>query len=135
HWFTKVFPCAAAARAYDNVALCPASCKVNRPVRSMGPFILPLRMCTLVEGKDLNPVRALAGGIASDQFEAPFSASIAYDESVSDFSPATTTKRPVGSMANPRGCFSVGVLPRYVSFPLVPSTRNAPSVLVVRSEA
>src|SRR5215813_5882112 len=28
-----------------------------------------MRVQTLVEGKDLNPVRALAGGIASDQFE------------------------------------------------------------------
>src|SRR5262249_32787097 len=43
HWFTKVFPCvAAAARAYDNVASCPASCKVNRQVRSMGPFTLTI---------------------------------------------------------------------------------------------
>jgi Resolvase, N terminal domain len=27
-------------------------------------------------------------------------------------SPDTTTKRPVGSILKPRGCFSVGVLPR-----------------------
>ena len=36
---------------------------------SMGPFTLALRVGPLVEGKDLNPVRALAGGIACDQFE------------------------------------------------------------------
>ena len=29
-----------------------------------------------------------------------------------DCSPDTTTKRPVGSILKPRGCFSVGVLPR-----------------------
>src|SRR5262245_13692724 len=36
---------------------------------SMPSGIKPLRICTLVEGKDLDPVRTLAGGIASDQFE------------------------------------------------------------------
>ena len=33
---------------------------------SMGPFTLALRVGPLVEGKDLNPVRALAGGIDSE---------------------------------------------------------------------
>ena len=33
---------------------------------------------------------------------------------------------PSGSMANPRGRRSVGVLDRYVSLPLAPSTLNAP---------
>src|SRR5436305_13265676 len=64
-------------------------------------------------------------------FSAPESLSIAYDEIVSDFSPETTTYRPLGSMAKPRGCFSVGVLLTYVNLPLAGSTRNAPSVLEV----
>jgi hypothetical protein len=33
--------------------------------------------------------------------------------------------RPVGSMAKPRGWFSVGVLPRYASLPLAASTLKA----------
>src|SRR4051812_24661204 len=45
-------------------------------------------------------------------FSAPLDGSMAYVERVSDFSPETTMKRPVGSMRKPRGCFSVGVLPR-----------------------
>ena len=45
-------------------------------------------------------------------FKAPLSASIEYVESVSDNSPETTMTRPVGSILKPRGCFSVGVLPR-----------------------
>src|ERR1700738_1207033 len=43
-------------------------------------------------------------------------------------------KRPLESMLNPRGCFSVGVLDRYGSLPLAPSTLNAAIVLLVRSE-
>lgn len=66
---------------------------------------------------------------------APLSGSIAYDAIISDCSPETTTNRPLGSMLKPRGCFSVGVLPTKVSFPLAPSTRKAPMVLEVRSEA
>jgi hypothetical protein len=54
---------------------------------------------------------------------------------MSDFSPETTTKRPVGSIAKPRGCFSVGVEPMKVSLPVAASTLNPPSVLEVRSEA
>src|SRR6266571_3313278 len=54
---------------------------------------------------------------------------------VSDFSPEATRNLPLGSIANPRGCFSVGALERYESLPLVESTLNAASVLVVRSEA
>jgi hypothetical protein len=37
-------------------------------------------------------------------------ASIEYTASMSDFSPETTMNWPVGSMLNPRGYFSVGVL-------------------------
>src|SRR2546427_111100 len=51
---------------------------------------------------------------------------------VSDFSPEATRNLPLGSIANPRGCFSVGALERYESFPLAESTLNAASVLVVR---
>src|SRR5262249_8234822 len=71
HWFTKVFPCvAAAARAYDNVASCPASCKVNRQVRSMAPFTVTIARRYPSRRQGSQPtVRALAGGIASDQFE------------------------------------------------------------------
>jgi len=43
-------------------------------------------------------------------------------------------KRPVGSIRKPRGCFSVGVLPRYESLPPA-STLNAPIELEVRSAA
>src|SRR6266446_3591658 len=54
---------------------------------------------------------------------------------VSDFSPEATRNLPLGSIANPRGCFSVGALERYESFPLAESTLNAARVLEVRSEA
>src|SRR6266498_1109047 len=54
---------------------------------------------------------------------------------VSDFSPEATRNLPLGSIANPRGCFSVGALQRYESFPLAESTLNAARVLEVRSEA
>src|SRR5258708_12907376 len=54
---------------------------------------------------------------------------------VYDFSPEATRNLPLGSIANPRGCFSVGALERYESFPLPKSTLNAASVLEVRSEA
>src|SRR6267142_2410521 len=37
-------------------------------------------------------------------------------------------------MLNPRGWRSVGVLDRYVSLPLAPSTLHAPRLLLVRSE-
>jgi hypothetical protein len=53
---------------------------------------------------------------------------------VSDFSPEATRNRPLGSIANPRGCFSVGVLPRYDSVPVCASTLNAVRVLLARSE-
>ena len=33
---------------------------------------------------------------------------------------------PFESIANLRGCFSVGVLPTYVSFPVAPSTLSVP---------
>src|SRR6266851_3952476 len=54
---------------------------------------------------------------------------------VSDFSPEATRNLPLGSIANPRGCFSGGALERYESFPLPESTLNAARVLEVRSEA
>src|SRR3989449_3468642 len=38
-------------------------------------------------------------------------------------------------MRKPRGCFSVGVLERYVSLPVAASTLNAPIELLVRSAA
>src|ERR1700694_4436743 len=55
-------------------------------------------------------------------------------EIVSDFSPVATRNLPLGSMANPRGWRSVGVLDKYVSLPLAPSTLKAASMWPVRSE-
>src|SRR5205823_5484018 len=60
---------------------------------------------------------------------------IAYTEIVSDFSPETTRYLPAGSIAKPRGCFSVEMLPRRVSLPLAASTASHASVLPVRSAA
>ena len=65
----------------------------------------------------------------------PLEPSIAYTEIVSDFSPDATRYLPEGSIAKPRGCFSVGVLATQASLPLAGSTRSVASVPVVRSAA
>src|SRR5215207_10249425 len=52
---------------------------------------------------------------------------------MSDSSPETTMKRPAGSIANPRGCLSVGVLPMKVSLPVAPS-RGADRIKAVEVE-
>src|SRR5215207_4787323 len=52
---------------------------------------------------------------------------------MSDSSPETTTKRPAGSIANPRDCLSVGVLPMKVSLPVAPS-RGADRIKAVEVE-
>src|SRR5439155_22724953 len=54
----------------------------------------------------------LPAGYLPISLSPPVAPSIAYEEIVGDCSPDTTRYRPVGSMAKPRGCFSVGVLPR-----------------------
>jgi hypothetical protein len=58
---------------------------------------------------------------------------MACTETAVDFSPEATRNLPCGSMAKPRGCFSVGVAPSQVRRPS-PSARYAQSVLLVRSE-
>ena len=49
--------------------------------------------------------------------------------------PAAIRKRPLESMAKPRGVFSVGVWPNGCSLPVAASTRKVDRVLDVRSEA
>src|SRR5471032_887389 len=54
----------------------------------------------------------LPAGYLSRNLSAPLAWSIAYTEIVSDFSPVATRNLPLGSIANPRGWRTVGVLDR-----------------------
>ena len=65
----------------------------------------------------------------------PPAASMGCTDTLFDSWPATTRNAPLGSIAKPRGVFSVGVWPSGCSSPEAGSTRNVEIVLELRSDA
>ena len=65
----------------------------------------------------------------------PRAASMACNDTLFDSWPATMRNAPLGSIAKPRGVFSVGVWPSGCSNPVTGSTWNVEIVLEVRSDA